>query len=167
MKQFLLITILLSALYSCGQQSQSATDYPEHVGDIAFDATLDDPNFKICNEKGIAQYYNFGGVRFKGEKPKITEHFQNYKEIQAPGETGYITIRFIVNCEGKTGRFRIQEMDNDYKAKSFRKEIHDQLLSLTKSLDGWVIAINQGYLFDYYQYLTFKIEDGKLIEIMP
>ena len=167
MRQFLLITILLSAIYSCGQKNQNTNDYPENVGDIAFDRSLDDPSFKVCNEKQIPQYYNFGGLRFKGEKPKIVEHFKNFKEINTPGETGFITIRFIVNCEGKSGRFRIQEMDNDYRTKSFRNEIRDQLLALTKSLDGWIIARNEAHNFDYYQYLTFKIEDGKLIEIMP
>ncbi len=168
MKQFLLITIWLSALCSCGQQKQDTNNYPENVGDIAFNKNLDDPNFKVCNEKQVPQYYNFGkGLQYTGEKPKIIEHFKSFKGLNAPGDSGFITIRFIVNCEGKTDRFRVQEMDNDYNSKSFHKEIRDQLLTLTKSLDGWVIVSDQGHIFDYYQYLTFKINDGKLIEIMP
>lgn len=142
--------------------------YAENVGDITFDKNLDDPNFKVCNEKQVPQYYNFGkGLQYNGEKPKIIEHFKSFKELNGSGDTGFITIRFIVNCEGKTGRFRVQEMDNNYNSKSFHKEIRDQLLTLTESLEGWIIGSDQGHVFDYYQYLTFKIHDGKLIEIMP
>jgi hypothetical protein len=168
MRQCFLITILLSALCSCGQQNQSTNDYPENVGDIALDKDLDDPTFKVCNEKQVPQYYNFGkGLLFKGEKPKIVEHFKGYKGVTKTGESGFITIRFIINCEGKTGRFRVQEMDNDYTTKSFNKEILKQIVSLTKTLEGWGVAGDGPHTFDYYQYLTFKIEDGKLIEIMP
>ena len=78
-----------------------------------------------------------------------------------------MTIRFIVNCQGQTGRFRVQGMSYKYNEKTFNKNLTSQLLSLTKQLDGWIIGENGGKKFDYYQYLTFKIEKGKLIEIMP
>src|SRR5258708_16479364 len=88
MKQFLLITIWLSALCSCGQQKQDTNNYPENVGDIAFNKNLDDPNFKVCNEKQVPQYYNFGkGLQYNGEKPKIIEHFKGFKELDAPSDT--------------------------------------------------------------------------------
>jgi hypothetical protein len=168
MKHLLATTILLSALFACAQNNSNKDVYPKNVGDIAFDPDVDDPNFKPCDEKQVFQYYNFGkGLQYKGEKPELVAHFKKFKEINSKGATGFITIRFIVNCEGKTGRFRIQEMSNDYVVKSFGKEITDQLLSLTKSLDGWIAATNKERNFDYYQYLTFKIEDGRLIEIMP
>ena len=50
---------------------------------------------------------------------------------------------------------------------SINKDISEQLLNITKSLDGWVIGKHEGKAYDYYQYLTFKIEDGELIEILP
>ena len=89
--------------------------------------------------------------------------FQN----QIGNESGFITIRFIVNCEGQTGWFRMQEMDENYKANKFNKIILDELALLTKQLNGWEIAEDRGKKFDYYQYLTFKFKNGKLIEIMP
>lgn len=131
MRSAFLISILFSPLVACSQKTSDKIDYPENVGDIAFDKNLDDSAFKICDESHLFQYYNFGkGLQFSGEKTKINEHFKSFENKSLIGVSGYITIRFIVNCEGNTGRFRMAEMDNDYKQKIFPKEITNQILSL-------------------------------------
>jgi hypothetical protein len=147
----------------------NSTTYPLQVGDIYFDPKLDDPNFKLCDENRMAQYYSFGkGLQYKGEKIKINEHFKvGLKVNEQRNVTGFLTIRFIVNCEGKIGRFRVEGMDNEYSQKTFSEGLTNQLMSLTKKLDGWIIGEHDGKAYDYYQYLTFKIENGILIEIMP
>ncbi len=169
MKRSICFSIFLSALYSCGQVSDNKSNYPKNVGDISFDEKIDDPHFKVCHEDNVFQYYNFSkGFQYKGEKVKVNEHFQNgFKGKEKNGETGFLTIRFIVNCEGKTGRFRVQGMDTSYHAKEFSKELVNDILTLTKKLDGWIVGEIEGLKTDYYQYLTFKLENGKLIEIMP
>jgi hypothetical protein len=168
MKQLSLIFILITTLYSCRQPPDNKASYPLHVGDIYFDSTIDDPDFKLCDENRVFQYYNFGkGLQYHGEKIKINEHFNGLIAKEQKDESGFLTIRFIVNCQGKTGRYRVQGMNNDYKEKAFNKNLTSQLLSLTKQLDGWVVGEYEGKAYDYYQYLTFKIENGKLIEIMP
>ena len=169
-QQLIALLIFLATLNSCGQKKEAVekANYPEHVGDIEFNKDLDDPNFKVCDQDRVLQYYNFTkGFQYKGEKPKINEHFAELKTSLFKKESGYVTIRFIVNCEGKTGRFRIQQMNNDFEEKSFDKQLVDKLLQLTKALDGWIVGEYNGKIFDYYQYLTFKIEEGRLIEILP
>lgn len=169
MRQKIIISILLTAICSCAQPSEDDNRNLREVGDIYFDEKFDDPNFKVCDESSIFQYYNFGnGLPYKGEKAGINQHFTHgFKAKFIKGESGFLTIRFIVNCEGKTGRFRIEGMDYDYKEKQISKNIVDKLLQLTKELDGWKIGDNGTNKLDYYQYLTFKLENGKLIEIMP
>ncbi len=169
MRQLFLIFILLTTLYSCGQTQDKKVNYPLQIGDIYFNSKIDDPNFKLCDEDRVLQYYNFGkGLQYKGEKVKINEHFKDgLKTQKQKDESGFLTIRFIVNCQGKTGRYRVQGMDNEYNEKTFNENLTSQLLNLTKHLDGWVIGEYEGKTYDYYQYLTFKIEKGKLIEIMP
>lgn len=144
-------------------------NFQKQVGDIQFDSKIDDPNFKICNLSKAVQYYMFEkGVQYKGEKYEIIKVFRRkYKSIDIDGETGYITIRFLVNCNGNSGLFRITSMNENYLPKIFNDEIVGQLLSITKSLDGWSIGKDEDKTYDYYQYLTFKIENGKLIEILP
>lgn len=84
-------------------------------------------------------------------------------------ESGYITIRFIVNCKGEAGRFRVIQMDKDYQLTSFSEELVLQLYNITTSLKGWEIftSENNNYSYDYIRYLTFKIEKGELKDIMP
>jgi hypothetical protein len=156
-------------LYSCGQKKEVNSNYPAHVGDILFNKETDDTDFKICNEDRVFQYYNLQkGFQYKGEKAEIINHFRiGYKPVDKKSESGYVTIRFIVNCAGETGRFRVEEMDMGYNPKTFDKNITDQLVSLTKKLNGWVKGEHGNMILDYYQYLTFKIEDGKLTEILP
>ena len=163
---------MCSAIVSCAQQQQPEQKvYPEHVGDIAYDPELDDVGFKVCNPQFVLQYYNFGkGFQFNGEKKKILDYFQaRYTGTPFKGESGYISIRFIVNCEGNTGRFRVIEMDMDYQSKKFSRELHDTLLDLTTKLTGWPICSYETpiQVVDYYQYLLFKIEDGAIKEILP
>ena len=73
----------------------------------------------------------------------------------------------MVNCKGQTGRFRVEQLDMNYKPKKFDNEIVDSILSTTKSLDGWLPATYDNKEFDYYKYLTFKIVDNKIIDILP
>lgn len=160
--------ILLLMFYSCTNKQEVKDAYPVQVGDLEADPDLDDANFKLCDETRVLQYYNFGkGLQYKGEKAAIDDYFpENFKSSQK-NDTGFVTIRFIVTCEGKTGRFRITGMDNNYQQKDFSDDLTEGLLALTKEMDGWIIGEIEGRSFDYYQYLTFKLEAGKLIEIMP
>lgn len=163
----LFITLQLSLL-SCNQaQDKAEQKVLNHVGSIQTDASLDDPTFIVCDETWTYEYYNFGkGVQFEGEKIKILNHFkEQYKPLAK--DNGYFTIRFVVNCRGETGRYRIESMNFDYQPIVFDEKTADQLLTLTKELKGWGIAAYEKKERDYYQYLTFKLEDGRITEILP
>ena len=165
---YLIVIFLLMSICSCSQTTSQKPTYPQQVGDSKFDQNIDDPAFRVCNQDTVLQYYNFGkGLQYKGEKIEIEEHFNQLKITKLSTESGFITIRFIVNCEGKTGRYRVQEMDKTYAEKKFSKEFTARYLKLTMQLSGWEVGELEGKVYDYYQYLTFKIEDGQLKEIMP
>jgi hypothetical protein len=167
-KKNLLLAFVFPILVSCQTEKSVTTKYPAHVGNISFDKKIDDANFKRClDEKYSFQYYNFEGFQYKGEKIEIERKLQILNPIDKNKTNGYITIRFLVNCEGKTGMFRVQEMDENYKEIIFDKNFSNQLLDYTKNLDGWIIKKYQGNAVDYYQYLTYKITDGKVSEILP
>lgn len=165
--------LLVLALFSgCGPSkniSQASSPYPKNVGDIAPDTALDDPNFGVCREQYITQYYSSTTSGFRGEKPALEAFFRGKftKNAKHRGENGYITIRFVVNCRGQTGRFRVQEMGADYRPKKFPSALTAHLLAITKQLDGWLPAQRNGFSLDYYQYLTFVITDGGIAQILP
>jgi hypothetical protein len=160
---FILITI--SLLIGCSQPGYN-------VGDIPFDERNDSPDFKVCNEGNIEQYYIRASTDiapgYQGEKKGLErEILEAYHFPVTKNEDGYLTIRFIVNCNGETGRFRIESMDFDYQEKSFKPQITDQLLEIVKSLDGWIPRKRNGQNLDFYQYLTFRMEEGQIVKILP
>lgn len=170
MKNLLYIFFLLPVLFSC-QSEKSVTVYPNQVGDIVFDKNIDHPDFKRCMDKDYGiQYYsinNSNGLQYKGEKFAIIQELEKLNLSSPKKTTGYITIRFVVNCEGKTGLFRIQQMNENYLEEKPDKDFSAKLLNFTKSLNGWIPIEIRGKKLDYYQYLTYKITDGKVSEILP
>ena len=161
--------ILFLVVVSCNTATVSE---PMHivnvVGEIFPDMELDDPDFQICHpQERIVQYYAFGQKTYTGEKVAIEHYFREQFVPEQSDESGLIRIRFIVNCKGEAGRFRLLAMDTDYMPKEFSSTINTQLLKLTKNLKGWKTMKGRETYRDYYQYLIFKIEHGNLIEILP
>ena len=166
------IIVIFSILWSC--QTEKNADrkqkYLRWVGDIEQNDQIDKTEFKVCNgDDKILQYFNLGeGPVYSGEKSKILNTFKSkYKPIADKNQNGLIRIRFIINCEGKAGRFRVLQSDYDYQEKEFNKEIVSQLLSIAKQINYWEILYKEKNPVDYYMYLIFKITDGQLTEILP
>ncbi len=187
MKKTLLFLLLVSvSVPLSAQMALFKKKYNDKVGDIPFDKALDDPSFQPCNEARALPYNIYGGaLRIKGDKYRVIQHFvQGYSLGPVDGQTGYITIRFMVNCKGQTGRFRLYQMDMNGQTAHFEAAIQQRLMSLCKSLDGWEIqyasdkdGIVTNFLspsgtpgavaYDYYQQLTIKLKDGQIEQILP
>jgi len=169
MRNLVVLILLLPLFTHCQTEKNVVSKYPANVGDIAFDEKSDDSQFKRClDEKYSFQYYNDSkGFQFKGEKIELERKLETLNLKSNPASNGFITIRFLVNCEGKTGMFRVQQMNEHYEESAFDKNLNEQLLDFTKKLNGWMAKEYRGLKLDYYQYLTFKIENGKVSEILP
>ncbi len=156
-------------LLSCSIEKETETKYLRWVGDIEHDSTVDGDVFKICNaENKVRQYFNMSeGLQIEGEKLKIIKHFKNNYQTIEINESGWIRVRFIVNCKGESGRFRIIESNEKYQKRAFDPRISQQIIQLTKSLIGWKVLEFEGKSVDYYQYLLFKISNGEIEKIMP
>lgn len=162
------IIILILLVLSC--KTEKEQEYLRHVGDIKQDLLIDNNDFKLCNgENNIIQYFNTSqGFQYKGEKIELIKYFQdNFSPSLKDNQNGLIRIRFIVNCKGETGRFRVIESDFEYKKFNFDEDIKTQLVTITKKLNGWKIIKRKNQNLDYYQYLIFKIENGNIKEILP
>lgn len=162
---FLVLVVVFS--FSC-QPKESPNNYPRWIGDIKKNSS-DNEAFKLCNgENGVKQYFNNSlGLEYLGEKRSLMREYENFVPSQKENQNGIIRIRFIVNCKGVAGRFRIIEADEKFSEYEFDKKITEQLLNTTKNLKGWQIKTYRNKEIDYYQYLIFKIENGKIAEILP
>lgn len=169
MKNILFLLLFASVFIQCQTEKEMISKYSAQVGDIIFDEKIDDSKFKRCFEKDLGfQYYNDSkGFEFEGEKIAIINQLEKLKIQGNKDSNGYITIRFLVNCEGKSGLFRTKSINFNYIEEDFDEKLANQLLSFTKNLQGWKIKEAEGFKLDYYQYLTYKIEDGKVSEILP
>jgi hypothetical protein len=173
--KYLFINLLFSfLLLNCDNvQNESTTNYkypPRYIDDIAHDPHSDSSSFELCKSDNLTiQYFNNSlGLEYKGEKNAIYQAYnKNYISENVPKENGLVRIRFIVNCKGETGRFRIISMDEQYRENKIDTSITNQLLRITKNLEGWKPKKLDGELVDYYQYLIFKIQEGTITQILP
>lgn len=133
--------------------------------------TLDDnSDFKICNEEiQIGDYYNCenqgqlkGG---KGTWKRILKKELNPKKLKE--ESGYLTFRFVINCNGEVGRFVTEEADLDFQKKKFDKETISHFFEMVAKQKDWVACNARGTSYDSYAYVIFKLKDGNVIEILP
>jgi hypothetical protein len=169
MKYRLIHFFALLSFLSCSIEKETGQKYLRWVGDIEYDSTIDGNEFKICNPvNNVRQYFNMSeGLQIEGEKIKIVKYFENNYQPINNDESGWIRVRFIVNCKGETGSYRIIESDENYQERAFDLRISQQIFQLTKSLSGWKVLEFEGIPVDYYQYLVFKISNGKIEKIMP
>ncbi len=178
-KRSLILLFCGCLLFACGNEKttevveklKSVTPKKPYrwVDDIKNDPEIDDPSFELCySDFTVKQYFNIGDeTSYEGERPAIYRFFEeNYAPVETD-QSGFIRVRFIVNCKGETGRFRVISSDENFEEMEFDPAIVDQLVSITKSMDGWKILPDPDIPTDYYQYLIFKIEKGKILEILP
>ncbi len=172
MKNYVL-PIALTFLFSCDpgekkiETNTKKIEVSKHIGLIEYDPLVDTLSFDVCDENLVYPYFHHKDLSFKGEKPAMVNKYKMLFEPTGKPGSGYITIRFIVNCNGETGRFRVIQMDKNYHLKSFSKKLVSQLLEVTKSLQGWDVLYEDGRSYDYVRYVTFKIHEGKIMDIMP
>ncbi len=154
--------IILLAL-SCKQSSKR---YPTDVGYIDPANALGDPNFTTC-ANDIYEYYNSepsGGYLY-GKKALRDTVLRKFSYSQA--ESGFLTFRFVVNCKGQPGRYIVIENDLELKPKKFNEKLVSHLLEITQSFKEWKLVILENQPRDYYIYVTYKLKNGKIIEILP
>ena len=139
----------------------------DHIGLIPHDPRIDTLDFQVCNENQIYPFFHHRNVSFKGEKRALVDEIMSKFESTTSGEEGYITIRFVVNCDGISGRFRMIQMDDSYQFKTFSEDLRNQIYGITTSLEGWDVMKIEEVSYDYVRYLTYKIKDGAVTDILP
>jgi hypothetical protein len=138
-----------------------------NVGDINFDETKDDPSFVICNKEAVFQYYSVN-TNYNGGRKVIREEvflFLEKQELLFRNQSGYITFRFIVNCNGESGWFRVKTIDNNLNQVDFEAKTTKILEQSIRSLKKWNVRNYEGVTFDSYCQINFKIEKGEIIDI--
>ncbi len=138
-----------------------------NVGDITYDSSRDDPNFLLCDEQRVHQYYSVG-TSYLDERKGIRTSIFDFLErnpIDLKGVSGYVTFRFIVNCNGEIGWFRNKAIDFLYKSMDVGDNSLEVLLKSIENLKDWKPGIYNGQNVDSYYQINFKIDEGVIVDI--
>jgi hypothetical protein len=160
MKTFLSIIILLSAFSS--QSQNIVMPYGEYM-DTVFVPSKN-------GSKYFPNYYYSVNGKYPQSSPTLLKKVNLFLE-KKPKYTGsgYITLRFVVNYDGKTSYYRVMQTDEKYQETHFDKRFVQDLYDFTQSLEPWTKCFHPETKepLNYKAFISFKIKDGKVINIIP
>ena len=163
MKSKINIFLIISSVIAIALTGWIYYQMSNKVGELSSNKETDG-NFKVCDESIIPNYYGMDTDYVGGKKAiknKLLGNLQNLKFENS----GLITYRFIVNCEGDIGRFRTQSTN----LRLEKVEVEpDKLKSIEKALsnlEDWNPAKNKFNSYDSYYVLNFKIRNNRIVDI--
>ncbi len=160
----------LDEIMSVEEFEKRASHGTHRVAYIDPEHALDKNNdFETCYHiSKINDYYNDDRAEHLGGKGGLWEMLENNLDATIPKEQdGYLTYRFVVNCKGEAGRFVTEEADLKYDRIEFSESIRNHLLKILMEVPKWKNLSINGEPRDAYVYVTFKIKDNEIIEILP
>ena len=127
--------------------------------------------FQTCNNCFQALWHeaplNRSPKRY-GISQLVAKHYQTI--VQA-GQSGLIRIQLVVNCQGEQGPFTLTSFDEDYCPKTFDSRITQQLQEICKNRIATDPTLWQSEPpnppNDVSVALTFRLKDGRIIDILP
>jgi len=141
--------------------------YPYSVEYIAPDKALLNKEFYVCDENFIVQYYNPQRATYSKGKNGLRNFIISHYKNKNYTDSGYLNIRFIINCKGEAGRYIIHENNLDLEPIEFNTDLVNQLFNLTTQLKKWNPNFTYDEYRDSYMYLSYRIENGEITEILP
>lgn len=169
LKNHVLAFVVIANSCNCSPASNTSKEkYFGDVGYIKFNPQIDSASYKPCRNDIVPIYQN--GNIYKGEKIALISEFAQIFDTTylSSKNDGYITLRFVVNCNKEVGMIRTEAFSFDYEAQNIEEELLLKLKKALVSLKNWPkIEDGNGNAFDYYLYLTLKISNGKIETILP
>lgn len=128
--------------------------------------------FKKCQPQNWTYYYYAYQAKYKiSSETLVKEANEKIREIRT-NASGFVTVRFVVNCKGEKGAYEVLETDKNYESITFDKALTGALLAYVQGLDLWPLGYSEyekqkQQPRDYSAFMTFKLDDGKITEIIP
>ena len=134
------------------------------VGDIPVINNAEAEEFSPCHEHSIYQYYQIN-TGYIGGKRAIKWQLKQIFPINTLTESGLLTIRFVVNCEGKTGYYRPKMIDSSLQEIDLSNKNLTEIFNAISALDKWVPGLVGDQPVDSYHQISFKLLEGEVIDI--
>lgn len=138
------------------------------VGAISYNSSVDSRAFCLCNSENIAQYYQAPPVYPAGPEAMKIRLRSLIGDLHSFGPTsGIITVRFLINCHGVPGRFRISQVDEQYIPYAFPPALVARIQGAVRQLLHWKPGTARGKAYDSYYFLSFRLKQGAITQIFP
>jgi len=144
--------------------------YKKYIGYIDQDKALLNDKFKLCDNGFIQRTYNGAAldayyINKKHFRDQVVNEFNNKNY----SDSGYLNFRFLVNCEGNAGWFEIIEMNLDLEELKLNSTLVKDLFEFTSQSKHWNVLryTKDNTPYNYYNYISYRIENGKITEIIP
>ncbi|UII77417.1 hypothetical protein LV716_06495 [Flagellimonas sp. HMM57] len=168
------VSIWIVGIMSCNKTVDKSCDsskgFKKYVHNVEYispnEARLNE-GFKLCNERRIGQYYNPEKATYSKGKNGLRKFILTNYTNKGYSDSGYLNIRFVINCHGKAGRYIIHENDLDLNPKKLNEDMVEQIFQLTTQLKNWNPNFIRDEFWDSYIYLSYRIENGEIVEILP
>lgn len=144
----------------------------QRIGYIDNNNTMDQKEgFVLCGHPDdIADYYNSENAQtgYSLQKKVLVSSIRaEFDEQYLFSESGYLTFRFVVNCNGESAWYTTEESDLNFQHKTFNSQTVDYLYSIISKYNRWKPVMLKEEARDAYFYITFKLNNGKLDDILP
>ena len=144
--------------------------YKNYIGYIDQENAMLNSTYKLCGDGDIKRTYNGSALEgYHINKKYYRDQLFNQFNTNNYKDSGYLNFRFLVNCEGNAGWFEIIEMNLELEQQQLNSELVDELLKFTSNSEHWNILRypKDNTPYNYYNYISYRIENGKVTEIIP
>lgn len=151
-----------------GKFNEDRQKFPHYVGYINKEKALLNNTYELCGNKSIYKtHHGAPDDAFAGSKKQFKNFIRSNYINKSYQDSGYINFRFLVNCEGNAGWFEIIEMNLQLEETKLNKDMVEQLFNLTSNPNNWAVYTYKNKPRNYYMYISYRIENGEIAEILP
>lgn len=162
----LILPIIIIGCQANPEQSKSKK-YTRAIGYLEPDNRDFTEDFKKCSDTlPIGFYHSAAPHVYKGSKRTFVKYIQENYKNQGFSDSGFLNLRFLINCRGDIGDMEVNELDNDFLPSDLNDAMVEQLINLSVNEQNWRLP-NIDKPYDVYMYLIYKIENGDITEILP
>ena len=124
--------------------------------------------FSLCQPIEQLNLYPHRSLEYKGHQRQIRKVIeQNFDANNSIDYTGFINVKFYINCKGEKGNVKIDGLGLNYKTINVSGQLQAQINNLVQALEDWILPFDkEGVRLDSTYSFVLKIENGKLTNVI-
>ena len=143
------------------------SEHKGHIGYLSPDNPDASPSFERCSEKlPIGFYHSAAPHIYNGGKYQFRKFIESNFPKKNYSDNGLLNFRFLIDCNGNIGDIETNQLNFDFEPIELNQDLVDELYQLSFRAENWnSLSIDEPR--DIYMYLIYRIENGKVVEIIP